>query len=121
MNLFIYFVNRMNLERKLKDILMLYDCEIGERSYQFIQYKKILELELATLTSWNEKYEKQEHLYNQIQADKEAKELKYREQLILLFLMNRAARTLQKAYRRVLEQKKAKRKGKGRKGGRGKK
>lgn len=115
------FVNRINLERKLKDILLLYDREIGERSNQLRQFKKILEQESATLASWNEKYEKQQYLYSQIQADKEAEELKEREQLILFFLMNRAARIIQKAYRRILDQRKGKRKGKGRKSGRGKK
>lgn len=105
----------------MKDIVLLYDREIGHRSDQLMQYKTILEHESATLASWNRKYEKQEILYNQIQADKEADDLKQREQLILLFLMNRAARIIQKVYRRILEQRKAKRKGKGRKGGRGKK
>lgn len=119
--LFFYFENRINLERKLKDILLLYDREIGERSDKLLQQKKILEQEAATLASWNEKYDKQEILYTQIQADKEAAELKYREQLILLFLMNRAARIIQKAYRRILEQRRVKRKGKARKGGKAKK
>lgn len=120
---FLFFIlfDRINLERQLKDILLLYDREIGHRSDQLMQYKKILEHEAATLASWNGKYEKQEILYNQIQADNEAEELQQREQLILLFLMNRAARIIQKVYRRILEQRKAKRKGKGRKGGRGKK
>lgn len=105
----------------MKDILLLYDREIGERSNRLRQFQKILEEESATLASWNAKYEKQQYLYSQIQADKEAEELNEREQVILFLLMNRAARIIQKAYRRILDQRKVKRKGKGRKSGRGKK
>lgn len=106
---------RIDLEKKLKDILVKYDCEIGERSDDLKELKNKLDQESATLAIWKEKYEKQEILYNEIQADKEAEELKNREEKILLFLMNRAARTIQRYYRHQMEQRKTKKKGRGKK------
>lgn len=100
--------------------MVKYDYEIGERSKRLKQYILILCEESAMLATWKEQFEKQETLYNRIQADKEAEELKYREELILLFMMNRAARIIQRYYRRILDQRKSKRKGKGKKGGKGK-
>ncbi|XP_055311486.1 dynein regulatory complex protein 10-like [Sitodiplosis mosellana] len=112
---------KIDLENQLKDFLQVYDQEIGMRSQKFRECKKSLMQEAKTLDDWKEKYKTQEVLYNRIQADKEAEEEKRREQRILLFMMNRVARIIQRNYRRLLAQRKAKKKGKGKKGGKGKK
>lgn len=91
------------------------------RSQKFRDCQKTLKQESKMLDDWKEKYKIQEVLYNKIQADKEAEEEKRREDRILIFMMNRVARIIQRNYRRLLAQRKAKKKGKGKKGGKGKK
>lgn len=113
-HLFIYF--RINLEKELKKFLEIYDDEIGARSSRLHECKNILHQESNTLDEWKEKYKIQEVLYNKIQMDKEAEEEQRREEKILLFMMNRVARIIQRHYRRVLAQRKSKKKGKGKKG-----
>lgn len=112
---------RINLEKELKDFLEFYDTRIGEYSFKLRNYKHTLRDETKTLTERQEKYRVQEILYNEIQANKEAEEEQRREERILLFMMNRVARIIQRQYRRILAQRKAKKKGKGKKGGKSKK
>lgn len=112
---------RIDLEHQLKDFLQVYDQEIGARSFKLRDCKHTLRAESNTLAEWKDKYKIQEVLYNRIQADREAEEEKRREEKILLFMMNRVARIIQRSYRRILAQRKAKKKGKGKKGGKSKK
>lgn len=112
---------RINLENDLKNFLQFYDTNIGECSFKLRNYKHTLRDETKTLTEWQEKYNIQDVLYNEIQANKEAEEEKRREERILLFMMNRVARIIQRQYRRILAQRKAKKRGKGKKGGKTKK
>lgn len=114
-------ISRIDLEHQLRDFLQVYDQEIGTRSSKLRDCRKTFEQESNTLADWKEKYKVQEILYNKIQADIEAEEDRRREERILLFMMNRVARIIQRNYRRVLAQRKAKKKGKGKKGGKGKK
>lgn len=108
------------MEQKLKDFLQVYDHEIGMRSAKMDECTKTLKRESNTLNEWTEKYKIQEVIYNKILADKEREEERRREERILLFMMNRVCRIIQRHYRRVLAQRKAKKKGKGKKGGKGK-
>lgn len=114
-------LSRVDLEHQLRDFLQVYDQEIGARSSKLSDCHAMLEQESNTLADWKEKYQVQELLYNKIQADIDAEEEREREERILLFMMNRVARIIQRSYRRVLAQRKAKKKGKGKKGGKGKK
>lgn len=109
------------MENNFKDFLHVYDAEIGERSFKLRNCRHLLRDESKTLAEWQEKYKIQEALYDQIQANKEAEEEKRREERILLFMMNRVARIIQRQYRRILAQRKAKKKGKSKKGGKAKK
>lgn len=104
----------------MQDFLRIYDREIGERSLKLYEYGKTLERESKKLAEWEEKYKAQEIIYDEIQAKKEAIEKKKREERILLYLMNHAARVIQKFYRNVVAQRRTKKK-KGKKGGKGKK
>lgn len=117
---FIYLF-RIDLEYQMMDFVQVYDQEIGTRSSKLRDCKRALADEINTLAEWKEKYRVQEILYNRIQADREAEEEKRREEKILLFMMNRVARIIQRSYRRILAQRKAKKKGKGKKGGKSKK
>lgn len=118
---FVFFPCRIDLEWQLKNFLQIYDEEIGARSLRLRECKNILRRESNMLDEWKEKYKVQEILYNKIQLDIEAEEEMRREERILLFMMNRVARIIQRHYRRVLAQRKSKKKGKGKKGGKGKK
>lgn len=112
---------RIDLEHQLKEFLQVYDREIGARSSKFRECMNTLKQQSNTLAEWKDKYKRQEILYNQILADKEAEEEQRREERILLFMMNRVARIIQRNYRHILAQRKAKKKGKGKKGAKGKK
>lgn len=105
----------------MKDFLQAYDAEIGARNFKLRNYMHVLRDESKMLTEWQEKYQIQEVLYNEIHANKEAEEEQRREERILLFMMNRVARIIQRQYRRILAQRKAKKKGKGKKGGKARK
>lgn len=109
------------MEHQLKDFLEIYDREIGDRSSKLRECLKTLNRESNTLNEWKQKYKEQELVYNKILANKEREEERRREERILLFMMNRVARIIQRHYRRILAQRKAKKKGKGKKGGKGKK
>lgn len=119
--MFFVVVVRIDLEHQLKEFLQVYDREIGARSSKFRECMNTLKVQSNTLAEWKERYKTQEILYNQILADKDAEEEKRREERILLFMMNRVARIIQRNYRRILAQRKAKKKGKGKKGVKAKK
>lgn len=61
-------------------------------------------------------YEKQEVEYNAILQMREAEDKKLQEEKMILFMMNRAAKLIQKKWREYMHLKKKKAKGKGRKG-----
>lgn len=111
------FFIRTNLELKLQEFLSTYDSEIGQRSLKLRECEEHLSAESKMLDEWKEKYEAQEIIYNQIVADKEIEEARIREEKLLLLMMNRSARIIQRAYRRILNKRKSKKKGKGKKGG----
>lgn len=54
--------------------------------------------------------------YNQIMADKAEVDAKIREEKLILFMMNRSARIIQRAYKKMMKKRK-----KGKKGKKGKK
>lgn len=68
-----------------------------------------------------EKYKGQNIIYKEIVAEKEAEEARIREEKLFLFLMNRSAVVIQRAFRLMLTKRKSKKKGKGTKGKKGKK
>lgn len=110
-----FLFNRVNLEHQLQSFLQNYDQEIGERNQNLHERRNKLQQEKATLADWKQKYEIQEKIYNKIVEDKEAEEARIREEKLLLFMMNRSAVIIQRAYRRILSKRKGKKKGKGKK------
>lgn len=103
-------MNRISLENELKLLLENYDKEINDRDRCLRQLMENLKTESKILTDWSEKGERQEKVYIDIVTEKEFEEANEREERILLFMMNRAAITIQRAYRRILSKRKSKRK-----------
>lgn len=101
----------------MKEFIQKYDHEIGARNRHLHDCNQKLEEARKTLADWKSKYESQEIIYNKIIVDKEIEETREREEKLLLFMMNRAAIIIQRAYRKIL----SKRKGKKKKGKKGKK
>lgn len=114
-------VRRTSLETELKKLLEKYDMDIGERSHLLDNCNETLEFEERQLAEWQEKYRVQNITYNEIVAEKELEEARIREEKLILFLMNRSAIIIQRAFRLMLTKKKSKKKGKGGKGKKGKK
>lgn len=67
------------------------------------------------LSKWQVKYEKQNVIYKRIVAEIEAEEIRIREEKLLLFMMNRSAIIIQRAFREILSKKKSKKR-RGKKG-----
>lgn len=109
------FSSRNDLERQLKEFIAKYDHEIGARNDHLHECNQTLQQDRETLADWKSKYEAQEIIYNKILADKEIEETREREEKLLLFMMNRSAVIIQRAYRKILSKRKGKKK-KGRKG-----
>lgn len=101
---------------QLQEFIQKYDQDIGARNHHLQKCHQKLEQDKDTLAEWKAKYEAQEIIYNQILADKEMEETREREEKLLLFMMNRAAIIIQRAYRKILSKRKGKKK-KGKKGG----
>lgn len=102
---------------QLKEFIEKYDHEIGARNRHLHECDQKLQENTETLADWKSKYEAQEIVFTKIVADKEIEETREREEKLLLFMMNRAAIIIQRAYRKIL----SKRKGKKKKGKKGKK
>lgn len=95
--------------------LRKYDNEISARCYKLEKLNTILKNNTQVLNRWQHKYEKQVAIYRHIVAEIEAEEIRIREEKLLLFMMNRSAVIIQRAFREILSKKKSKRK-KGKKG-----
>lgn len=102
-------------------MLEKYDKDIGEQSHLLDNCYETLDFEERQLAEWQEKYRIQNITYKEIVAEKEAEEARIREEKLILFLMNRSAVIIQRAFRILLTKKKSKKKGKGGKGKKGKK
>lgn len=62
------------------------------------------------LAKWKIKYAKQDEIYTRILAEIEAEDIRVREEKLLLFMMNRSAVIIQRAFRQVLSKRKTKKK-----------
>lgn len=103
------------MEEQILNALRKYDNEISARCYKLEKMNNILEHNTEVLNRWQLKYEKQDVIYRNIVAEIEAEEIRIREEKLLLFMMNRSAIIIQRAFREILSKKKSKRK-KGKKG-----
>lgn len=110
---------RVAAQLALKSWLNQYDNDIGDRTKRLNELNAIYDKEQSCLDDLRSRFEIQEKEYFRLMAQKEAEEKQIQEEKLLLFLMNRAAICIQRAWRKVLAKKKLK---KGKKGkGKGKK
>lgn len=72
--------------------------------------KKTLAHNNTVLAKWKIKYAKQDEIYTRILAEIEAEDIRVREEKLLLFMMNRSAVIIQRAFRQVLSKRKTKKK-----------
>lgn len=110
---------RTNLQKQLQQLIHLYDLNIDKRSTELYGSEKLLKRETQVLEDWKQKLFSLDIVYNDIRAKKEAIEKKQSEARLLLYMMNHAARTIQRFYRGLLTERKQKKK-KSKKGGKGK-
>lgn len=109
------FVFRAALEDRIQNALRKYDNEISGRFHKLEKLKRILARNNEVLAKWKIKYAKQDVIYNRILLEIETEDLRVREEKLLLFMMNRSAVIIQRAFRLVLSKRKTKKK-KGKKG-----
>ncbi|KAG4071855.1 hypothetical protein HA402_006016 [Bradysia odoriphaga] len=119
--------NNLMLEKKLRDqksktrqklqtVLTKYDTGVGERFAELMRIRCELEDETVLYENKVKEFQLQEIEYNQIMFDKAEVDAKVREEKLLLFMMNRSARIIQRAYKKMMKKRK-----KGKKGKKGKK
>lgn len=106
---------RAILEEQIQNALRKYDNEISSRFYKLEKLKRILAHNNDVLAKWKVKYAKQDAIYNHIVAEIDAEDIRKREEKLLLFMMNRSAVIIQRAFRELLSKRKTKKK-KGKKG-----
>ncbi|XP_037032547.1 uncharacterized protein LOC119071673 [Bradysia coprophila] len=102
--------------QKLQTVLTKYDTGVGERFAELMRIRCDLEDETVLYENKVKEFQRQEIEYNQIMFDKAEVEAKVREEKLLLFMMNRSARIIQRAYKKMMKKRK-----KGKKGKKGKK
>lgn len=100
----------MQLEKHLHGLMKSYDECIGERSLKLYDSEKLLERESQVLIEWKQKFESLDIVYKNIVDMKATVDKKQREARLLLYMMNNAARTIQRFYRNILANRQQKRK-----------
>lgn len=115
-----YLLFRLIVQQNLKKLLDKYDLEVGSRTGTVRQLKGILENEESFLRKLEATCMTQELQYNTLMLQKDTEEKQLQEERMLLFMMNRAARIIQRNWRLVMAKKRLKKgkrgKGKAKKG-----
>lgn len=110
---------RQSAQQRLKKLLDKYDQEVGSRTTTVRELKAIFDNEQKFLTKLEGTCAEQEERYNALMIQKETEEKQFLEERMLLFMMNRAARIIQRNWRLVMAKKRLKKgkrgKGKGKK------
>ncbi|CAD7088086.1 unnamed protein product [Hermetia illucens] len=107
---------RARILTQLNGWIKKYDNDIGDRTREVNRLDAELAEKTADFDEFMKLYEKQEVEYNAILQMREAEDKKLQEEKMILFMMNRAAKLIQKKWREYMHLKKKKAKGKGRKG-----
>lgn len=113
------FYFRQIAQLQLKKLLDKYDQEVGSRTSTGRELQAIYENEMTFLRKLEETCGAQEIQYDTLMHQKETEEKQWQEERMLLFMMNRAARIIQRNWRMVMAKKRLKKgkrgKGKGKK------
>lgn len=110
---------RLAAQQELKKLLNKYDLEVGSRTCTVRELNAIYANEQAFLAKLEDTCAAQEIQYNALMLQKETEEKQLQEERMLLFMMNRAARIIQRNWRLLMAKKRLKKgkrgKGKGKK------
>ncbi|XP_075167409.1 uncharacterized protein LOC142239502 [Haematobia irritans] len=103
---------------QLQSLIKKFDQTIGDKIVENMNLQEQYEKQKQLFDEFMVVYSSEEAEYFRIVRNKEEEEKRQQEQKILLFMMNRAARTIQKRWRRFRKQRSRKqaKKGKGKKG-----
>ena len=107
----------MAAQQKLKKLLDKYDQEVGSRTATVRELNAIFDKEQNFLQKLEATCNAQEVHYDALMAQKEREEKQLQEELMILFMLNRAARIIQRNWRMVMAKKRLKKgkRGKGKK------
>lgn len=110
---------RLAAQQELKKLLNKYDLEVGSRTCTVRELNAIYANEQAFLAKLEDTCAAQEIQYDALMLQKETEEKQLQEERMLLFMMNRAARIIQRNWRLLMAKKRLKKgkrgKGKGKK------
>lgn len=110
----LYF-HRNQLRLTLQAVIQKFDQTIGDKIKENMFLREEYEKQKQLFDEFMIEYTKEETEYNRVVHAREEEEKRQHEQKILLFMMNRSARVVQKHWRKFRKaQKKAAKKGKGR-------
>uniref|UniRef100_A0A182WG70 Dynein regulatory complex protein 10 n=1 Tax=Anopheles minimus TaxID=112268 RepID=A0A182WG70_9DIPT len=111
-------LKKLKLTNQLQSWLHKYDKDAGERTHELKELVAKLNTRLQEYNRWKRNiFDPQEKKYFDAMEEKRQIEIREQEERIEAFMMNRAAKVLQRAWRSVAERKRKMRgKGRGRKG-----
>lgn len=99
---------RQNAQQELKKLINRYDEEVGSRTMTLRELNAIYETEKEFLKNLESTCAAQEIQYNTLMQQKETEERQLQEERMLLFMMNRAARIIQRNWRLIMAKKRLK-------------
>ncbi|RZB39596.1 IQ domain-containing protein D-like [Asbolus verrucosus] len=109
---------RFKVETQLASWVAKYDQDLGDKQAEFEALEKTYNTEKEDFELLQEKFDEQEEEYVVLMAEKEAEEMRIKEEKAWIFLQNRSARRIQRYWRAYRARKLAKKKGrKGKKKG----
>uniref|UniRef100_A0A336KMG9 Dynein regulatory complex protein 10 n=1 Tax=Culicoides sonorensis TaxID=179676 RepID=A0A336KMG9_CULSO len=107
---------KVKVTQQLQQWISKYDADVGIRTKVFEKLTKKLNEEEAAFKKWlEEDFDPQEKNYNFLMEEKEEEERRVHQEKLWMFMMNRAAKLIQKYWRAMVLRKKTKKGRKGRK------
>ncbi|XP_044272679.1 dynein regulatory complex protein 10-like [Tribolium madens] len=102
---------RLKVETQLASWVAKYDNDIGEKQAEYDELDEIYQKEKSELDELQEKFEDQAEEYHILMREKEEEEQRIYEEKAWIFLQNRSARRIQRAWRAYRARKLARKKG----------
>ncbi|CAH1376868.1 unnamed protein product [Tenebrio molitor] len=103
---------RLKVETQLASWITKYDTDIGEKQAEYDELEKTYNDEKAEYEALQERFDEQEEEYLVLMKEKEEEEQRINEEKAWIFLQNRAARRIQRAWRAYRARKLARRRAK---------
>ncbi|XP_063696104.1 dynein regulatory complex protein 10-like [Culicoides brevitarsis] len=107
---------KVKITQQLQQWIAKYDIDVGVRTKEYEALTEKLNEEEATFKKWmEEEFEPQEKNYNFLMEEKEEEERRVHQEKLWMFMMNRAAKLIQRYWRAMILRRKTKKGRKGRK------